>query len=104
MTVWGRKENVRSFRRLSFGSNAARQSAEVKHPFEDGIRAHFDVLENLVGGGENAETSNKAMAILSLMVGAVMLSRLMKDETLSQGILKSAAGEVRRIAGRANTR
>lgn len=88
---------------VALGSDAARQSAEVKQPFEDGIRAHFDVLENLVGGAGDPEASGKAMALLSLMVGAVTLSRLTQDETLSQGVLKSAAGEVRRIAGRANT-
>jgi TetR/AcrR family transcriptional repressor of nem operon len=38
------------------------------------------------------------MAILSLMVGAVTLSRIMEDESLSKGILDAAAGEVRRIA------
>lgn len=88
---------------VALGSDAARQNAEVRQPFEDGILAHFKVLENLIGGGEELEARNKAMAILSLMVGAVMLSRLTQDEPLSQGILKSAAGEVRRIAGRANT-
>lgn len=88
---------------VALGSDAARQSAEVKQPFEDGIRAHFDVLENLVGGAGDPEASEKAMAILSLMVGAVTLSRLTQDETLSQGVLKSAANEARRIAGRADT-
>ncbi len=88
---------------VALGSDAARQNAEVKQPFEDGIRAHFDVLQNLVGGAGDPEASDKAMAILSLMVGAVTLSRLTQDEFLSQGILKSAAGEVRSIAGRAIT-
>lgn len=88
---------------VALGSDAARQSAEVKQPFEDGISAHFDVLKNLMGGAGDPEASDKAMAILSLMVGAVTLSRLTQDETLSQGVLKSAAGEVRRIAGRADT-
>ena len=47
---------------------------------------------------KNSNPSGKAMAILSLMVGAVTLSRLIKEEDLSQGILDAAAGEVRRIA------
>lgn len=38
------------------------------------------------------------MAILSLIVGAVTLKRIMEDETLSQGVFAAAAGEVRRIA------
>lgn len=84
---------------VALGSDAARQNAEVRRPFEDGVRAHFEVLEELVGGTKTSDASNKAMAILSLMVGAVTLSRIMEDEDLSQGILDAAAGEVRRIAG-----
>ncbi len=85
---------------VALASDAARQSLEVKRPFEDGVRAHFEVLEELVGGAENPEATCKSMVILSLMVGAVTLSRLIQDESLSQGILRSAADEVRRIAGR----
>ncbi|NTE87832.1 TetR/AcrR family transcriptional regulator [Agrobacterium rubi] len=98
-----REEKAEGCPLVALGSDAARQNAEVKQPFEDGILAHFEVLENLMGGGEELEARNKAMAILSLMVGAVMLSRLTQDEPLSQGILESVAGEVRRIAGRVNT-
>ena len=98
-----REEKAEGCPLVALGSDAARQSAEVKQPFEEGVLAHFGVLENLVGDGEDPEAHTKAMAILSLMVGAVTLSRLVQDETLSQGILKSAAGEVRRIAGRTNT-
>ncbi|WP_275785315.1 TetR/AcrR family transcriptional regulator [Pararhizobium gei] len=87
---------------VALGSDAARQSAEVRQPFEDGMRAHFEVLEELIGDDKSPETEKKAMAILSLMVGAVMLSRIMEDENLSQGILDAAADEVRRIARRDN--
>ncbi len=48
---------------------------------------------------DSSNPSGKAMAILSLMVGAVTLSRLLKDENLSRGVLDAAANEVRRIAG-----
>lgn len=83
---------------VALGSDAARQSAEVRRPFEDGIRAHFEVLDELMNDTNSSNPSSKAMAILSLMVGAVTLSRIMKDENLSQGILDAATGEVRRIA------
>ena len=83
---------------VALGSDAARQSEEVRRPFEDGIRAHFDVLDELMDDAKSSHPSGKAMAILSLMVGAVTLSRIMEDESLSQGILDAAAGEVRRIA------
>ena len=83
---------------VALGSDAARQSAEVRRPFEDGIRAHFEVLNELMGDDKSSEPGSRAMAILSLMVGAVTLSRIMQDESLSRGILDAAAGEVRRIA------
>lgn len=84
---------------VALGSDAARQSAEVRRPFEDGVRAHFEVLNELLGDTNSANPSGKAMAILSLMVGAVTLSRIVDDENTSQGILDAAADEVRRIAG-----
>lgn len=83
---------------VALGSDAARQSEEVKRPFEDGIRAHFEVLDELMDDARSSKPSGKAMAILSLMVGAVTLSRIIKDDDLSQSILDAAAGEVRRIA------
>ncbi|MGL4094298.1 TetR/AcrR family transcriptional regulator [Agrobacterium cavarae] len=85
---------------VALGSDAARQTAEVRRPFEDGIRAHFEVLEELIGEGDDIARSEKAMAILSMMVGAVTLSRIIEDEALSMGVLDAAASEVRRIAGR----
>ncbi|MCM2395858.1 TetR/AcrR family transcriptional regulator [Rhizobium sp. S95] len=83
---------------VALGSDAARQSLDVRRPFEDGILAHFEVLDELLGDNKTSEPSSRAMAILSLMVGAVTLSRIMEDETISQGILDAVAGEVRRIA------
>ncbi|KVK51694.1 TetR family transcriptional regulator [Agrobacterium sp. D14] len=85
---------------VALGSDAARQTAEVRRPFEDGIRAHFQVLEELIGEGDDRARSGKAMAILSMMVGAVTLSRIIEDEPLSTSVLDAAASEVRRIAGR----
>ncbi|KQW52638.1 MULTISPECIES: TetR/AcrR family transcriptional regulator [unclassified Ensifer] len=82
---------------VALGSDAARQSEEVRRPFEVGIRAHFEVLDELIGE-KASNPSSRAMAILSLMVGAVTLSRIMEDQNLSQGILDAAASEVRRIA------
>ncbi|EGL62337.1 TetR family transcriptional regulator [Agrobacterium sp. ATCC 31749] len=83
---------------VALGSDATRQSAEVRRPFEDGIRDHFEVLDELVGHADSSDPSEKAMAILSMMVGAVTLSRIIEDERLSESVLDAAAGEVKRIA------
>jgi len=83
---------------VALGSDAARQSEEVRLPFEDGIRAHFEVMDELMDDAKSSYPSGKAMAILSLMVGAVTLSRILEDENLAQSILGAAAVQVRRIA------
>ncbi len=85
---------------VALGSDAARQTSEVRRPFEDGIKAHFEVLEEMIGEGDETGRSEKAMAILSMMVGAVTLSRIIDDEQLSSDVLDAAASEVRRVAGR----
>jgi TetR/AcrR family transcriptional repressor of nem operon len=84
---------------VALGSDAARQSEEVRRPFEDGIRSHLQVLDELMEDSKSTGPTSKAMAMLSLMVGAVMLSRILKDENLSQDFIDVAAAEARRIAG-----
>lgn len=96
-----RSEKAEGCPLVALGSDAARQNVDVRRPFEDGIRAHFEVLDELIGESGDKVPSKKAMAILSMMVGAVTLSRIIEDEQLSSGVLDAAAGEVRCIAGRA---
>jgi TetR/AcrR family transcriptional repressor of nem operon len=83
---------------VALGSDAARQSEEVRAPFQEGIEAHLQILDELMGTPEGVEPRHKAMAILSLMVGAVTISRVLSDEAMSQDVLEAAADEVRRIA------
>ena len=99
LSKYHRGEKAEGCPLVALGSDATRQSEEVRRPFEDGIRAHFEVLNELLDDTRSSNPSGKAMAILSLMVGAVTLSRIMEDENTSQGILDAAAEEIRRIAG-----
>lgn len=84
---------------VALGADAARQSPEVRKPFQDGIKAHLQVLEEMMPASDDADASRKAMAALSLMVGAVTLSRILTGEKLSDRLLETAAAEVKRIAG-----
>ncbi|RWH78786.1 MAG: TetR/AcrR family transcriptional regulator [Mesorhizobium sp.] len=77
---------------VALGSDAARQGTDVKASFEAGVREYLEMLGNWVGDGE--EPSGKAMAILSTMVGAVVLSRAVNDERLSKRFLQAAAESV----------
>jgi TetR/AcrR family transcriptional repressor of nem operon len=79
---------------VALGSDAARQSADVKASFEVGIRKDLEMVGSWVGEAEGEEPGGKAMAILSTMVGAVLLARAVNDERLSERFLQAAAASV----------
>ncbi|MBB4235806.1 TetR/AcrR family transcriptional regulator [Rhizobium esperanzae] len=84
---------------VALGSDAARQSVEVRKPFQDGIKAHLQVIEELLpASGDDDDAPRKAMAMLALMVGAVTLSRIVTDEKLADRLLEAAATEAKRVA------
>src|SRR5690348_11649580 len=83
---------------VALGSDAARQGREVKASFEAGIKAHLEVLGRLIAGTDGEAPRGKAMAILSTMVGALTLSRVVNDPDLAQAFLDAAAEQVREAA------
>ena len=83
---------------VALGSDAARQGPDVKAEFEAGIKAHLDVLGRFLAGTDDEGARGKAMAILSTMVGAVTLSRVVNDPDLAQALLDAAAEQVRDAA------
>jgi TetR/AcrR family transcriptional repressor of nem operon len=80
---------------VALGSDAARQGADVKASFEDGIRQYLEMLGPWIGSVKGKKSRAKAMAILSTMVGAVLLSRAVNDEQLSKQFLQASAEGVR---------
>ncbi|MBN9083000.1 MAG: TetR family transcriptional regulator [Rhizobiales bacterium 62-17] len=78
---------------VALGSDAARQGADVKASFEAGIREYLEMLAPWIGGATDQEPG-KAMAILSTMVGAVVLARAVNDDRLSRQFLQAAAQHV----------
>jgi len=80
---------------VALGSDAARQGAEVKASFEAGIREYLEMLGSWVDGTGGEAAGGKAMAILSTMVGAVVLSRAVNDPDLAKALLDAAAVQVR---------
>ncbi|MBY4612550.1 TetR/AcrR family transcriptional regulator [Rhizobium sp. 268] len=86
----------------ALGSDAARQSEEVRLPFQNGIEAHLQILDELIPASAGSKPYDKAMVILSLMVGAVTISRIMTDQEMSERVLETATGAVKRIAGGAD--
>lgn len=98
LTKEHRKEKMEGCPLVALGADAARQSAAVKASFEAGIREQLSVLSRLLSKADNEETRSKAMAILSTMVGAVTLSRVVNDPRIAQSILDAAAASVREAA------
>ena len=80
---------------VALGSDAARQGSDVKASFEAGIKAHLEILSRLIAETDGEEPNGKAMAILSTMVGALTLSRVVNDPDLAQAFLDAAVEQVR---------
>jgi TetR/AcrR family transcriptional repressor of nem operon len=67
----------------------------VKASFEGGIKAHIEILSRLIAETSDEESRSKAMAILSTMVGALTLSRVVNDPDLAQAFLETASRQIR---------
>jgi TetR/AcrR family transcriptional repressor of nem operon len=87
---------------VALGSDAARQSVDVKASFEAGIKEYLEMLGSWIGEADGKEPSGRAMAILSTMVGAMVLSRAVNDERLSKRFLQAAANSVQARSLRAD--
>jgi TetR/AcrR family transcriptional repressor of nem operon len=81
---------------VALGSDAARQGMDVKASFEAGIKEHRDPRSFRCQ--YQWRVQGKAMAILSTMVGALTLSRVVNDPDLAQAFLDSATDQVRKAA------
>lgn len=83
---------------VALGSDAARQGPDVKASFEAGVKAHLELLGRIVSEADGKKARAKAMTILSMMVGALTLSRVVNDTGLARAFLKNAVKEVRKAA------
>ncbi|PDT30079.1 TetR family transcriptional regulator [Rhizobium sp. M10] len=83
----------------ALGSDAARQSEAVRAPFQKGIEAHLQILDEMIPASDGTTPYDKAMVVLSLMVGAVTISRIMTDQAMAERLLETAADAVKHIAG-----
>jgi TetR/AcrR family transcriptional repressor of nem operon len=86
-----REERMDGCALVALGSDAARQSADVKASFEAGIKSHVEMLARWIGETDGEDSADKAMTILSTLVGAVVLSRAVNNKRLSKRILQAAA-------------
>lgn len=82
----------------ALGSDAARQSSTVKEAFETGIRAYLETLGAMISTTQSEETKGRAMGILSTMLGALTLSRVVNDPELAKDFLTAAERQIREVA------
>jgi len=82
---------------VALGSDAARQGADVKEAFEFGVKKHLELLGDVILGGSAEVRAELAPAVLSLLVGALTLSRMVNDDRLALTFLSAAAAQVRSI-------
>lgn len=83
---------------VALGADAARQSPDVKASFEAGVKAHLDVLGRMISATSAAEREEKSIAILSMMVGAMTLARVVNDPEMAKSFLDAVARKAREIA------
>jgi TetR/AcrR family transcriptional regulator, transcriptional repressor for nem operon len=82
----------------ALGSDAARQGTDVKASFEAGIREYVEMLGGCVDEAGGKDPTDKAMAVLATMVGAMVLSRAVNDKRLAKRFLKAAAMSLMRMS------
>ena len=97
LSMGHREEKMNGCPIVALGSDAARQGSDVKASFEAGIKAHLEVLGRLIAETNGSEPKGKAMAVLSTMVGALTLSRVVNDPDLAQAFLDTAAQQIREV-------
>ncbi|HLH89062.1 MAG TPA: TetR/AcrR family transcriptional regulator [Xanthobacteraceae bacterium] len=78
----------------ALGSDAARCGKPVRAAFAEGLAPLIDILTELVAGRTKAVRRRKAIAAMSELVGAIILSRAVDDGALSDEILDAARREL----------
>ncbi len=82
----------------ALASDAVRSSDDVRDVFTAGISRHLDVMDAAFAArsGGAPDDQAEALAALSTLVGALVLSRAVNDPALSDAFLESAARKIRR--------
>jgi TetR/AcrR family transcriptional repressor of nem operon len=78
----------------ALGGDAARCAKPVRTAFAEGLEPLIEVLSEVVAGRSKAARRRKAIATLSALVGAIVLSRAVAGSDLSDEILDAARREL----------
>jgi len=86
----------------ALGSDITRQPRGVRHAVTEGFRGTIDKLLGLMPGRSTAMRRKRALATMSGLVGALILSRAVDDSHLSDEILEAASATFGHFPGRTN--
>ena len=76
---------------VALGADAARHSPTLRRSFEAGIKAYLDVLDRTMPAISATAARDSSIAVLSMMIGALLMSRVVEDKALSRRILDAGA-------------
>jgi TetR/AcrR family transcriptional regulator, transcriptional repressor for nem operon len=77
---------------VALGADAARADARVRAAYSGQVDRYIAQMETLLGGGDDARP--RAIAAVSAMVGAMLISRAVDDEALSAEVLAAVRAAV----------
>lgn len=78
----------------ALGADAARHGATLIRHFEQSIKSHLEILDRARQASSTQTVANDSVVTLSTMVGALVLSRIVEDESLSRRILDTAVNSL----------
>lgn len=73
----------------ALGPEAAREGPALRRVITDGTKSLLDLLSGLAPGKTQAEQRQHAIALFASMVGAIVVSRALDDDTLSKEVLRA---------------
>ena len=80
----------------ALGGEIARQPLSVRNVFTEELKAGLEFLAELMPGDDSSGRDEDAIAAFASMVGALILTRAVSDETLSKRILHATAERITR--------
>jgi TetR/AcrR family transcriptional repressor of nem operon len=75
---------------VALGSEVARGGGDVREAATAGFRKMVSLTAGQLGGSASEAAEGEAMAVLSMMVGALAMARMVADSALSARILREA--------------
>jgi TetR/AcrR family transcriptional repressor of nem operon len=76
------------------GPDAVRNDPALRGRFERAVQAHAGILEQAMRASRADAGGDQALAAISTMVGALLLSRMVEDEAFSKRILDAASASL----------